>query len=107
MLDQGVELILEGVKAGGLDAAMALQDFAGAYNLARFAIDQGDGLEILWQPDLPTMRFGEILVEVPPFAFLQPTATGQARSEEHTSELQSLMRISYAVFCLKKTNRHT
>src|SRR3546814_2630617 len=28
--------------------------------------------------------------------------TGQGRSEEHTSELQSLMRISYAVFCLKK-----
>src|SRR3546814_10666310 len=27
---------------------------------------------------------------------------GQVRSEEHTSELQSLMRISYAVFCLKK-----
>src|SRR3546814_1757730 len=27
---------------------------------------------------------------------------GNARSEEHTSELQSLMRISYAVFCLKK-----
>src|SRR3546814_5891512 len=27
------------------------------------------------------------------------------RSEEHTSELQSLMRISYAVFCLKKKNR--
>src|SRR3546814_9216696 len=29
------------------------------------------------------------------------------RSEEHTSELQSLMRISYAVFCLKKQNRRT
>src|SRR3546814_7043416 len=29
------------------------------------------------------------------------------RSEEHTSELQSLMRISYAVFCLKKTKQHT
>src|SRR3546814_9932884 len=29
-----------------------------------------------------------------------------ARSEEHTSELQSLMRISYAVFCLKKTKTH-
>src|SRR3546814_9167094 len=28
-----------------------------------------------------------------------------SRSEEHTSELQSLMRISYAVFCLKKTNK--
>jgi len=78
MLDQGVELILEGVKAEGLDAAMALQDFAGAHKLARFAIDQGDGLEILWQPEPPTMRFGDILVEVPPFAFLQPTSAGQA-----------------------------
>src|SRR3546814_1178304 len=29
----------------------------------------------------------------------------EQRSEEHTSELQSLMRISYAVFCLKKKNR--
>src|SRR3546814_8065919 len=29
------------------------------------------------------------------------------RSEEHTSELQSLMRISYAVFCLKKKNKNT
>src|SRR3546814_1753640 len=31
---------------------------------------------------------------------------GSTRSEEHTSELQSLMRISYAVFCLKKKNKH-
>src|SRR3546814_4370853 len=31
-----------------------------------------------------------------------PPATATKRSEEHTSELQSLMRISYAVFCLKK-----
>src|SRR3546814_19805783 len=30
----------------------------------------------------------------------------QLRSEEHTSELQSLMRISYAVFCLKKNKHH-
>src|SRR3546814_3500694 len=33
---------------------------------------------------------------------LQHVAARQHRSEEHTSELQSLMRISYAVFCLKK-----
>src|SRR3546814_2307603 len=49
-------------------------------------------------------------------SWLAGTASGQAqqgapdestikgRSEEHTSELQSLMRISYAVFCLKKKN---
>src|SRR3546814_3206388 len=36
-----------------------------------------------------------------------PQALRQCRrSEEHTSELQSLMRISYAVFCLKKKNTH-
>src|SRR3546814_1011419 len=39
----------------------------------------------------------EGVIHVHPFAGLQ-----DARSEEHTSELQSLMRISYAVFCLKK-----
>src|SRR3546814_11905215 len=32
--------------------------------------------------------------------------SGPGRSEEHTSELQSLMRISYAVFCLKKKNEN-
>src|SRR3546814_1239320 len=32
-------------------------------------------------------------------------ARAEGRSEEHTSELQSLMRISYAVFCLKKTRQ--
>src|SRR3546814_8025025 len=54
-------------------------------------------------------------------AALQRTAEGRARpvpsgrtlrpqrlrSEEHTSELQSLMRISYAVFCLKNNTQHT
>src|SRR3546814_10503744 len=39
--------------------------------------------------------------------YVQTRDQGQvkARSEEHTSELQSLMRISYAVFCLKKKKR--
>lgn len=78
MLDQGAEIIIEGVKADGLDAAMALQDFAREHRLARLAIDQGDGLETVWQPEPPTVRFGDIPVEVPPFAFLQATATGQA-----------------------------
>src|SRR3546814_8223872 len=37
-----------------------------------------------------------------------PSVCAQSgRSEEHTSELQSLMRISYAVFCLKKKNHNT
>src|SRR3546814_7324853 len=36
-----------------------------------------------------------------------PAARTAGRSEEHTSELQSLMRISYAVFCLKKKKKNT
>src|SRR3546814_4536849 len=36
-----------------------------------------------------------------------PIVAHGLRSEEHTSELQSLMRISYAVFCLKKTKKNT
>src|SRR3546814_2068479 len=36
-----------------------------------------------------------------------PGGAPATRSEEHTSELQSLMRISYAVFCLKKKNKQT
>src|SRR3546814_3318760 len=40
-----------------------------------------------------------------PTSFSASLRVESLRSEEHTSELQSLMRISYAVFCLKKKNR--
>src|SRR3546814_7828381 len=40
-------------------------------------------------------------------AAAQPGLQQEHRSEEHTSELQSLMRISYAVFCLKKKKQYT
>src|SRR3546814_6016298 len=39
-------------------------------------------------------------------AYVIEQLSRDARSEEHTSELQSLMRISYAVFCLKKKKKH-
>src|SRR3546814_1240038 len=42
----------------------------------------------------------------PPAPIMGPTMS-TSRSEEHTSELQSLMRISYAVFCLKKKKKKT
>src|SRR3546814_6362913 len=45
-------------------------------------------------------------VERSAFSIICPPLRSSARSEEHTSELQSLMRISYAVFCLKKKKRH-
>src|SRR3546814_10580939 len=44
--------------------------------------------------------------EAHPAALARTAIDDQLRSEEHTSELQSLMRISYAVLCLKKKNQH-
>src|SRR3546814_10855972 len=52
----------------------------------------------------PLDRHAEIVGERLRLAAMIDMAVGE-RSEEHTSELQSLMRISYAVFCLKKTKR--
>src|SRR3546814_1938529 len=70
---------------------------------------------------LSALTFGNLLadifdVEVPVSVIVSPASDLQAiadhietqragRSEEHTSELQSLMRISYAVFCLKKKQK--
>src|SRR3546814_1053952 len=52
-------------------------------------------------PDVTLNHDGELLSR-------KPVNERIRRSEEHTSELQSLMRISYAVFCLqKKNNKHT
>src|SRR3546814_8443176 len=52
-------------------------------------------------------RFGDSGVERPVCLgqFVRGRGAGFGRSEEHTSELQSLMRHSYAVFCLKKQDK--
>src|SRR3546814_3528481 len=75
------------------------------------------------QPSLDEPRHGgragiDVLADPQPFELLRQRLLGSplgaepaklpvARSEEHTSELQSLMRISYAVFCLKKKKIHS
>src|SRR3546814_7054054 len=50
-------------------------------------------------------RFGDTSDNLEPNLKDGPGGLRDLRSEEHTSELQSLMRISYAVFCLKKKTR--
>src|SRR3546814_8516497 len=52
----------------------------------------------------PLAVVGEYLSSLPPGSGASRPAA-EPRSEEHTSELQSLMRISYAVFCLKKKTK--
>src|SRR3546814_7694039 len=60
------------------------------------------GLEVQAQPGV-IESVGDVVVEL---AVLLVGDLALRRSEEHTSELQSLMRISYAVFCLKKQKQH-
>src|SRR3546814_6527254 len=52
------------------------------------------------------LTFGYGTNTAPTKSYEQGVADWMTRSEEHTSELQSLMRISYAVFCLKKKNKN-
>src|SRR3546814_7667054 len=55
--------------------------------------------------EMPWHGLGKVLSEYPTREEAKSIAhPWEPRSEEHTSELQSLMRISYAVFCLKKKN---
>src|SRR3546814_5187154 len=57
---------------------------------------------------LPAAIRPTVVLMNPPFsAVAHVDRRMQDRSEEHTSELQSLMRISYAVFCLKKKKKQT
>src|SRR3546814_8957380 len=51
------------------------------------------------QPGLMNTKLERLIIKA---SLLSRTACPSTRSEEHTSELQSLMRISYALFCLKK-----
>src|SRR3546814_8843193 len=53
---------------------------------------------------LDRMRPDYAVIDTLAFESARQSAFVPVRSEEHTSELQSLMRISYAVFCLKKKN---
>src|SRR3546814_6261448 len=78
-------------------------------NARRFRIDEEERetlvflFNILIGPGKNQQTVGDLGCRRPHFCSIQnPTAIDLFRSEEHTSELQSLMRISYAVFCLKK-----
>lgn len=78
IIDQGVDLLLEGVRVEGLAADEGLGDFARAHGLARLTIDEGEGPQTRWEPEPATISFGGVAVGFPPFAFLQATPDGEA-----------------------------
>lgn len=78
LADQGVDVLIEGVEAEGLQAAEALSEFAATHKLARLSIDDGYGVQTRYEPEPVTVSFGGVAVPMPPFAFLQATAQGEA-----------------------------
>src|SRR3546814_1021303 len=98
--EAGPDLSGSGVRAVGHRVVMGGRDFDAPSlvdDAVLDAIERLSPLAPLHNPaNLATIRVAlELLAEVP------------HRSEEHTSELQSLMRISYAVFCLQKKKKTT
>src|SRR3546814_2702733 len=90
----GVRVFLLPPKEPAIDTPM---DASAAMVAAPAARLSGKGRD-----DMADTTASTALVAVRAPLFASDEAVSMARSEEHTSELQSLMRISYAVFCLKK-----
>ena len=78
LADQGVDLLLEGISAEGLEAAEAMTAFARDHTLARLSIDDGYGPQTLWEPEPVTVTLSGTPVALPHGAFLQATADGEA-----------------------------
>src|SRR3546814_9475314 len=95
--------VLEGRTAGF--RAQRLRRFAARRDTIHLGLDGGGVARVATKgrgDDHRALRHLAMAIGVAEVGKRQRAAFARARSEEHTSELQSLMRISYAVFCLKK-----
>src|SRR3546814_3791393 len=92
-MGRGVRAVLAALFAIGLVRIAAI--FIG---WSAYAGDYADYTRIM-----AAVPEGALVIDILPTG--EDKRDGLTRSEEHTSELQSLMRISYAVFCLKKKNK--
>src|SRR3546814_2021081 len=102
------ELLERGAEINRRQVAMTISrriKFGIAY-LSQFRLFM-QPLHAFGREDVLKLRIIET-TELAHLAFKNAAITGRLhqRSEEHTSELQSLMRISYAVFCLQKKKKH-
>src|SRR3546814_3167107 len=89
---------------GGTARGMGVASIAGSNRLRWNRVSIAKPLVIGWQESLLAFSGRAFPLGSIPFPLPGPLAF---RSEEHPSELQSLMRISYAVFCLKKKKYKT
>jgi 23S rRNA (uracil1939-C5)-methyltransferase len=75
---QGADCAIKGLALEGLEQTEAVLDFCRGHGLARLTLDQGYGADTFWQPDPVTVTLAGVPVELPPGAFLQATADGEA-----------------------------
>lgn len=77
LADQGVDVLLKGVEADGLQAAEALTSFCKQHGLARLSLDQGLGPETRYEPRPATVTLSGTPIPIPVGAFLQATEDGE------------------------------
>lgn len=78
LADQGVDVNLKGLTIEGLAQTEGLLDLARDAGFARLTLEQGFGVETIWEPDPVTISFSSIPVILPPGSFLQATCDGEA-----------------------------
>src|SRR3546814_9306806 len=104
-IDELHTLVGAGAAEGAIDAASILKPMLARGELQTIGATTLDEYRKHLEKDAALeRRFQKIVVEEPTVAHTIEILKG-LRSEEHTSELQSLMRTSYAVFCLKKKKK--
>ncbi|WP_394269356.1 class I SAM-dependent RNA methyltransferase [Qipengyuania sp.] len=87
--DQGIDCVIKGLPAETLAEREQLVDFAQTHTLARLALDDGYGIECLWEPQPVTISLGGVAVGLPPDSFLQATLDGERRLTEDVATFLS------------------
>lgn len=78
LTDRGPDMLVEARIAESLAITEEIIAFAGRHGLARFAVDEGMGPEVRWEPEPVTITLGGVPVPFPPASFLQATVHGEA-----------------------------
>src|SRR3546814_3539653 len=98
----GVQTCALPILPDALQVATWINPLRWGIDLVRRVYLEGAGFTDIWFDFLPLLAMMAVTLPLAAWLF-----RNRLRSEEHTSELQSLMRISYAVFCLKKKKNIT
>lgn len=82
LVDGGVDCAIKGIELDGLEQTEAALDFARDQALARLSLDQGFGMEAMWEPRPASVTMSGYPIAFPAGSFLQATRDGEARLVE-------------------------